>query len=66
MFGLNLNTKDRDFRDKFNSFLHNKNFLNNSTKDDVYKIIESVRNEGDQAVIGATNKYDNRKVLSIN
>jgi len=66
VFGLNLNTKDRDFRDKFNSFLHNKNFLNNSTKDDVYKIIESVRNEGDQAVIGATNKYDNRKVLSIN
>jgi len=66
VFGLNLNTKDRDFRDKFNSFLHNKNFLNNSTKDDVYKIIESVRNEGDKAVIGATNKYDNRKVLSIN
>ena len=66
MFGLNLNSKDGDFRERFNSFLHNKNSLNNSTKDDVYKIIESVRNEGDQAVIGATNKYDNRKVLSIN
>ena len=66
MFGLNLNSKDGDFRKRFNSFLHNKNSLNNSTKDDVYKIIESVRNKGDKAVIVATNKYDNRKVLSIN
>ena len=65
MFGLNLNSIDRNFRESFNSFLHNKNFLNSSAKDDVYRIIESVRNDGDQAVIEATNKYDNRKVLSF-
>ena len=65
MFGLNLKSKDRDFNQKFNSFLQNKNSLNNSVKDDVHLIIESVRNEGDQAVIDATNKFDDRKVLTI-
>ena len=64
MFGLNLKSKDRDFNKKFNSFLQNKNSLNNSVKDDVHLIIESVRNKGDQAVIDATNKFDDRKVFN--
>ena len=65
MFGLSLKSKDRDFKEKFNSFLQNKNSLNNSVKDDVHQIIESVRNGGDQAVIDATNKFDDRKILTI-
>ena len=65
MFGLSLKSKDRGFKEKFNSFLQNKNSLNNSVKDDVHQIIESVRNEGDQAVINTTNKFDYRGVLTI-
>ena len=65
MFGLSLKSKDRGFKEKFNAFLQNKNSLNNSVKDDVHQIIESVRNEGDQAVINTTNKFDYRGVLTI-
>jgi histidinol dehydrogenase len=65
MFGLSLNSKNRDFKEKFNFFLLNKNYLNNSVKDDVHKIIESVRKKGDQAVIDATNRFDDRSVLTI-
>mgnify|MGYP006166043817 FL=1 len=61
MFGLSLKSKDKDFKEDFKSFLENKNSLNNSIKDDVHQIIESVRNEGDQAVLEATNKFDDRK-----
>ena len=65
MFGLSLKSKDRDFKKNFNSFLQNKNSLNNSVKDDVHQIIESVRNEGDQAVLEATNKFDDRRVFAV-
>ena len=65
MFGLSLKSKDRDFKENFNSFLQNKNSLNNSVKVDVHQIIESVRNKGDQAVLEATNKFDDRKVFSV-
>ena len=43
MFGLSLNSKNSDFEESFNSFLLKKNSHKNSVKDDVYKIIESVR-----------------------
>ena len=65
MFGLSLKSKDKDFKEDFKSFLENKNSLNNSVKDDVHQIIESVRNEGDQAVLEATNKFDDRKVFAV-
>jgi histidinol dehydrogenase len=65
VFGLSLKSKDKDFKENFYSFLQNKNSLNNSVKDDVHQIIESVRNEGDQAVIEATNKFDDRRVLAV-
>ena len=65
MFGLSLNSENSDFEESFNSFLLKKNFHENSVKDEVYKIIESVRDRGDQAVIDATNQFDDRKILII-
>ena len=65
MFGLSLRTKDKNFKEDFESFLQNKNYLDNSVKDDVYQIIESVRNGGDQAVLEATNKFHDRKVFAV-
>jgi len=65
MFGLSLNTGESKFEQKFNSYLLAKSFYSNSVKDDVSKIIEKVRKNGDQAVINATNQFDDRNVFNF-
>ena len=65
MFGLSLNTGESKFEQKFNSYLLVKSFYSNSVRDDVSKIIEKVRKNGDQAVIDATNQFDGRNVLNF-
>ena len=65
MFGLSLNTGESKFEQKFNSYLLAKSFYSNSVRDDVSKIIEKVRKNGDQAVIDATNQFDGRNVFNF-
>ncbi len=65
MFGLSLNTGESKFEQKFNSYLLAKSFYSNSVRDDVSKIIEKVRKNGDQAVINATNQFDGRNVFNF-
>ena len=47
MFGLSLNTGESKFEQEFNSYLLAKSFYSNSVRDDVSKIIEKVRKNGE-------------------
>ena len=65
MFGLSLDSSDRDFNQKLRNFINQKNSLNTDVSCEVESIISEVKEKGDEAIIELNNRFDSRKVKEI-
>jgi len=65
MFGKTFDIRIPGFDKDLISFIQEKNAIDFEIRNDVEVIIKEIRSKGDEAVVFATNKFDQRRAVSI-